>query len=253
LLEDFLEDYRGIRPGHQLALAVWFAKSYQSQEQKLLLLYDGLPMREIASAELQSLLWRSGAEGPPYVKVHWTSVEFFAKQMQLDPTLVAQFNGTKEVLFFDKHLLREEILQAFRVVTEPPGLMKGWYLSKRVLAMQSIPMVTTPVLSTQRQSRPEVGLVKTGESQDFQHCKGLLHIEVNQRWIPLSVEGLQNYSYFHDFQAGDPGHFLFEGGAWYGILRFEVKTAPEYSAWVLEKVRDDRYPEVYLRAVPAPK
>jgi hypothetical protein len=59
------------------------------------------------------------------------------------------------------------------------------------------------------------------------------------------------YAWYGDWQSSRPGYFLLEGGSLYQILKFEVRTAPEYPTrfQLLEKLPDDRYPEVYLRAV----
>jgi hypothetical protein len=77
-------------------------------------------------------------------------------------------------------------------------------------------------------------------------CMSRSNVEVEQGWLPLSPEGVRNYQFYTDTQADRTGYFLFEGGALYRIVKFEVKKAPEYSRYVLEKPRDDRYPEVFL-------
>ncbi len=100
------------------------------------------------------------------------------------------------------------------------------------------------LLAAYGQSRPYIGLVKTDEAKDFEFCRGFLNAEIGQRWLPISQGGLTNYSFFIDIRSDRPGYFLFEGGSLYQILKFEIKTAPEYATRVLERSRDDRYVEV---------
>ena len=101
--------------------------------------------------------------------------------------------------------------------------------------------------------RPMLGLVKTEESSNFENCRGILHVEVGQKWVPLTPGGIQTYTYYNDYQSGRPVYFLFEGGALYEVLKFEVKTAPDYASrfgFLEDTLKpNDRYPEVYLRAV----
>jgi len=152
------------------------------------------------------------------------------------------------VLYFDKKLLSQEILDAFGVITEPPGLIKGWYIAESEYRKAK---TIRDLVSAHSHARPELGL-KTEESADFENCRGLVHVEIGQRWLPISPGGIASYTYYNDQQAGQPVHFLFEGGSLYKVLKFEVKAAPEYASGLLGKTRDDRYPEVYLRAVHPP-
>lgn len=110
------------------------------------------------------------------------------------------------------------------------------------------------LLSKHEHAKAEIGLTKTGESANFEHCSGVLHVEVMQTWLPLSPEAIKAYAYYNDHQSGRLVYFLFEGGSLYEVLRFEVKAAPEYAGWLglLGRTPDDRYPEVYLRAVRLP-
>lgn len=257
LLEDLIGHYRGLYPGYQLALAVWFKKSLESDEQNVLALFNGPPIKPLLSALLttgvsrrQSLLWKSGSEDPPYVNVYADSVDHFSQQLASNRDALAHFLETPEVLFFDKERLTPEIIQVFNVVTEPPGLSKGWYVgfdpninSQKVRSL----------LASRTHTRPEIGIVKTWESPDFETCRALVHVEINQRWLPSSPGGIVLFSYYADWEDGHPGYFLLQGGALYQILKFEFKYAPDYAGLVLEKLRDDRYPEVYLRAVLPPK
>ncbi|HLI29822.1 MAG TPA: hypothetical protein VKV79_01830 [Terriglobia bacterium] len=245
LLEDLVAFHRGVYPKSQLALAVWFGKSLGASQHNLLELYTGSQFDRIRDNGPYSLLWKTGSDGPPFVNLSVTSVDSFTKLLQ-DPAQVGKYFDRFEVLYFDKGVLNEDILRAFNIVTEPSGLLKGWYIEGHQYS-RSQPI--QPLLARWRQMNPHFGLVKIYESPDFENCRGLLHIEVEQRWLPLTPDGLQNYKFDRDWQEGQPGYFLFEGGALYQILRFEVKTVPEYASRVLEKLSDDRYPEVYLRAV----
>jgi hypothetical protein len=248
LLEDLTEYHTGIYPQNRLALAVWFRKSLENQEQHLLELFSGLPGERIAQSRF-SLLWKTGSEGPPFVDLSASSVDSFSHLVDVSPEQANPYRENHEVLYFDKNLLNSQILEWFQVITEPPGLIKGWYIAEdeyaRAKSVQSL-------MSMHGHTRPEVGLVKTEESADFENCRGLLHVEVSQKWLPLSPEGIRSYAFYRDQQTGSSGFFLFEGGSLYHVLKFEVKTAPEYASRLMGKTRDDRYPEVYLRAVHPP-
>jgi hypothetical protein len=208
-------------------------------------LLTGPPIEGIVEDRL-SLLWKSGGEGAPYANVRATSVDYFLKLASAYPDKTAPYRDRFEVLYFDKRLLEPSLLEMFQIVTEPPGLMKGWYVPTRELAeAENI----RNLLSRYGHARPEVGLVKTWESPDFEYCHGVLHVEITQKWLPLSPDGIRAYTYYNDRLTGTGGYFLFEGGSLYEILKFEVKTAPEYAGKLLGRTPDDRYPEIYLRAV----
>jgi hypothetical protein len=98
-----------------------------------------------------------------------------------------------------------------------------------------------------------LGIVKTWESPDFQTCKAIVHLEIRQQWLPSSPEGVRVYGFYAEWTRGRPGYFLAEGGALYSIEKFEVIYAPDYASLVLERRPDDRYLEVYLRAVHPPE
>jgi hypothetical protein len=273
LLEDLIEYYKGVYKGQHLALAVWYGRAPQADEYDLLVLFTGPPMNKIVKPERQSLLWKTGLNQPPFVNIYAKSVEDFSGLLASDRESLRPYFEKPRILYFDKHALSTTgILEAFGVVTEPDGLIKGWYLSEDQFDK------TQPVrslLASHGQARPWVGIVKTSESSDFQTCRALIHVEVAERWVPpspegpeglsaggaevgkrwlpASPEGITHRAYYSDWLGGHPGCFLFEGGAVYKILKFEVITAPEYSARVLEKPPDDRYPEVYLRAVYPPE
>jgi hypothetical protein len=249
LLEDLAEYHKGIYPGNRLALAVWFRKSLEGQEQNLLELFTGVPRNGIAESRF-SLLWKTGSESPPFVNLRATSVEYFSTLLNAEPEQVAPYRENYEVLYFDKNLLSAAVLEAFHVITEPAGLIRGWYVPESEYDGKSTSIQS--LLSRRGHARPEIGLVKTEQSADFDHCRGVLHVEIAQRWLPLSPEAIRPYTYYTDLQIGRRVYFLFEGGSLYGVLKFEVRTAPEYAGRLLEKTRDDRYPEVYLRAVHPP-
>ncbi len=206
-------------------------------------------MNQIASAR-QSLLWQP--DQPPFVNVSWTSVDHFTAELTSNPERLAQYFDRFEVLDFNKQLLNERILQAFKVITEPSGLLKGWYVSAQEYEETKAPKVRN-LLARRSHAILEIGLVRVQESPDFENCRGLVHAEFEQRWLPFSHGGLSNFSFYTDCRDGRPGYFLFEGGSLYHILNFDVKTAPEDSSLVLEKSRDGRYPEVSLRAVHQPE
>jgi hypothetical protein len=263
LLEDLLPVYLRelYLPEDKLALAVWFGKSPKSQEHNLLVLFAGPSSDQIPPAlpgDRRSLFWRSGSNEPPFV-IPWSdSVNHFAQQLALSPQSLARFFDKPEVLYYDKELLNERILEAFNIIAEPSSLLKGWYVSAHEYEEAKAPKLRN-LLARWSAVKPDIGLVKVEESQDFEHCRGLLHMEFSfgagPRWMPLRPGALHSHSFYNDLQDERPGYLLFQGGSLYQILKVEVKTAPEYPKrfGLLEKLRDDRYPEVYLRAVHPPE
>lgn len=254
LLEDVADYHMGIYPHNRLALAVWFRKSPQEQDQYLLELFAGvgggpyLGLEEGIAQTRFSLRWREAPNLPPFVNLRATSVDFFTRLLQVDPQVLEPFFDKFELLYFDKDLLTPQIVAKYHLVTEPPALIKGWYIPQTEYEKLK---TTQAMLSAWGGTRPQVGLVKTWESSDFETCRGLLHVEVQQKWLPVSPEGIRPYNYWRDLQAGQRVFLLLEGGALYEVLQFEIKAVPDYFAnfKLLERTPQDRYPEVYLRAV----
>lgn len=254
LLEDLTDSYRGVRAESRLALAVWWgAKRYGTHEQHLLYVYAGLPMNGITEPESIPLYWKMGTQGPPLVHIEATDVDHFSKLMKADPARVARYQSDYEVLYFDKTLLTPDLLNSFRIITEPSGLMRGWHVDQNELANKGKPRTTGELLAIYRNAKPNIGVVKT-EEKDFENCRGLLHIESSQLWVPLSPDAVQSYRYYTDWEQDRRVYFLFEGGTLYQVLQFEFKTEHDYaSRFRLLRTRpDDRYVEVYLRAVRPP-
>lgn len=248
LLEDLVQYYVGVYPNNPLALVVWFEKGLDRPDQNLLVLFSGTPKTDITVTPRQSLRWKTGVDGPPFLEVHSSSVEFFEQQIKTRPANLARYLDRAEVLYFDKELLVDEVLRFFNIITAPSGLIRGWYIEPDIYERSLRGEFS---LRSRMQSRPELGILKTDESADFMHSKGLPHMEFNHRWLPLSPAALGPYAWYNDLQSGRPGYLLFEGGSLYQILKFEVKTAPDYPTrfQLLDKLPDDRYPEIYLRAV----
>jgi hypothetical protein len=148
-------------------------------------------------------------------------------------------------------LLSRDIVDAFGIAPQaPPHLIKVWCLSQdEYVKGQSV----QSLLAARGGIRQEVGIIKTWESPDFKTCKAIVHVEVGQRWLPSSPEGVNVYGFYSDWKRGRPGYFLAEGGALYYVEKFEVIYAPDYERLVLERRPDDRYLEVYLRAVHPPE
>ncbi|MGC1417385.1 MAG: hypothetical protein WA817_19005 [Candidatus Acidiferrum sp.] len=246
VLEDLVQYYVGVYPQHPLALAIWFEKSPDRPEQNLLTLFSGKMKDVINKTPRESLRWKTGVDEPPFVEVHSTSVEYFTQELRIRPESLVRYHDHAEVLYFDKKFLTDEITQFFKIITAPSGLIRGWYISKDLYDQS---MKGEFSLRSRMQGRPEIAILKTDESPDFSYAKGIPHIELDQRWLPLSTSALGTYTWYNDLQSQRPGYLLLEGGSLYQILKFEVKTAPEFSQRVLEKLPDDRYPEVYLRAM----
>lgn len=250
VLEDLVQYYVGVYPQNPLALVVWFEKSPDRAEQNLLALFSGSLRDVINVTPRESLRWKTGVDEPPYVEVHSTSIEFFAKELRVRPENLARYRDRAEVLYFDKKYLNGEITRFFNIVTAPPGLVRCWYVDPDTYDGYLRRKLT---LRSQMVSRPNLGIVKTEESPDFMYAKAIPHLEFSQRWLPLSLAAVKNYAWYRDWQSHPdrPGYLLVEGESLYQILKFEVKTAPEYADQfqLLEKLPDDRYAEVYLRAV----
>ncbi len=164
LLEDLIEAHIGGRPQFPLGLAVWIGKSPSAEDQNLLELVAGPPIQGIERDRIP-LLWKTGIAGPPYVTINTMSIDHFLKLSTSDPTQTAPYRDNCEVLYFDKKLVRPLLLEMFRMVTEPSGLLKGWYVPAQEYA-ESKRNVRT-LLSRHSHARPEVGLVKTGESENL--------------------------------------------------------------------------------------
>jgi hypothetical protein len=253
LLEDFVSQYTR-SPVNQLALAVWFERSPQGNEHKLLMLFTGLEMNKIEPAH-HPLLWKGsgGAEvisgGPPFIEIYWTSVTFFAQQLRSNSNDLQPFFRDPKVIYFQSEWLPREILDAFGIVTKPPGLIEAWCVSQDQYKGQT----TQSLLASRASIRKEVGILKTSESADFETCKAIVHVQVGQQWLPSSPQGVTVNAFYSDWKRGQPGYFLAEGGALYHIDKFEVIYDPHYASRVIEGRPDDRYVEVYLRAVHPPE
>ena len=272
LLEDFVSQYT-LSAANQLALAVWFEKSPTAGEHKprslppmpryglpeesagpgehkLLMLFTG-PETDRIEPLRQPLLWKAGVEGPPFIVINWTSVKFFSQLLRSDPNFVQHFFPDAEVIYFQKRWLSQEILDAFRIVTEPSHLIKVWCVYHDQYGKGQ---TVQSLLASRAGRRPEVGIVKTWESPGFETCRAIFHVEVGQEWRPASPEGIMHSSGFYsDWLSGRPCYLLAEGGALYYLEKFEVIYAPDYERLVLERRPDDRYLEVYLRAVHPPE
>jgi len=248
LLEDLVQYYVGVYPQNPLALVVWFEKVPDRPDQNILALFAGTLRNEITVTPRQSLRWKTGIEEPPYLEVHASSVEYFTQLLRARPDDLSRYRARPEVLYFDKRYLTDEIVRFFNVITAPPGLIRAWYLESELYDRYARGEFQ---LRSRMGGRAELGIIKTEESADFSHAKGLLHIEINQRWMPISLAAMGPYAWYGDWQSNRPGYLLLEGGSLYRILKFEIKTAPDYPTrfQLLEKLPDDRYSEVYLRAV----
>ncbi len=241
-----------------MALAVWYGKSPSKPEHDVLALFAHHPGDGITPYEQKfPLRWLSGSTDPPFVNIWTTSVRYFQTMIRSEPAAAEKYRLDSEILYFDKKLLSEEILQFFDVITEASGLVKGWYLAP---VKWQLVIAGSRSLESWYKAKHEIGIVKVWEADDFQHCRALVHVEVNQKWLPLSQGALTTYTFYHDLQAQQPGKFLFEGGSLYDLLKIEVRTDHEYSSKVRETLGDssfalpdDRYVEVYLRAEHPPK
>ena len=190
LLEDLVQYYVGVYPHNPLALVVWFEKSPDRPEQNLLALFAGKLRDTIKITPRESLRWKTGVEEPPYVEVHSTSVEYFTHEIVNQPDRVARYRVQAEILYFSNRILTDEIRKFFTIITAPSGLIRGWYIDRDQFDRYSKGELS---LSSSMQHRAELAIVKTEESPDFLYAKGLPHIEINQRWLPISPD-ITNYA-----------------------------------------------------------
>jgi len=250
LLEDFISHYTA-SPVNQLALAVWFERSPQGSEHKLLMLFTGPEMNRIEPVR-QPLLWKAGVEGPPFIEIYWTSVAFFGQQLRSNYNDLQRFFRDPKVIYFQRELLLRDIVDAFGIAPQaPPHLIKVWLVRHNQYGKGQ---TVQSLLASRVGRKQEIGIVKTEESKDFETCKAILHVEVGQQWRPANPEAtIQSSGLYSDWEEGRPGYFLAEGGAFYQIDKFEVIYAPDYASRVIERRPDDRYLEVYLRAVHPPE
>jgi len=250
LLEDFISQYT-LSPVNQLALAVWFERAPQGSEHKLLMLFTGPEMNKIEPVR-HSLLWKAGVEGPPFIVVYWTSVAFFTQQLHANSNFVQHSFPDPKVIYFQRHLLSRDIVDAFGVAPQaPPHLIKVWCVYHDQYGKGQ---TVQSLLASRVGMTPDSGIVKTWESPDFETCKAIFHVAVGQQWRPGNPEGImQSSGFYSDWLNGQPCYLLAEGGALYLIDKFEVIYNPDYASLVLEKRPDDRYLEVYLRAVHPPE
>jgi hypothetical protein len=213
------------------------------------MLFTGPEMNKI-EPERHPLLWKAGVEGPPFIVVQWTSVAFFAQQLRSNSNDLQPFFRDPKVIYFQSKWLPQQILDAFGIVTKPPGLIEVWCVSLDQYKGQTV----QSLLASRGGIRREVGIVKTEESPDFETCKAIVHVEVGQQWRPAIFEGIKPWSgFYNDWEAGRPSYFLEETGVLYQIVKFEVIYDPDYGSRILERRPDDRYVEVYLRAVHPPE
>jgi hypothetical protein len=214
------------------------------------MLLTGPEMNRIES-DRQPLLWKAGVEGSPFIIIHWTSVTLFSQLLRSNPNVVQQSYPNAEVIYFQRRWLSRDILDAFRIVTEPSNLIKVWCVYHN---QYGTGQTVQSLLSSRVGMRQEVGIVKTWESPDFETCKAIFHVEVGQLWRPANPEGImQSSGFYSDWLSGRPCYLLAEGGALYHVEKFEVIYAPGYERLVIERRPDDRYLEVYLRTVQPPE
>jgi len=235
LLEDLALARAYDDSGPRLALAVWYDKFPGQDEQHLLELFASFGR----TASERYSLWGGGSERPPFVNVLAMDVETFMSG-QTSPYL-----SQAEVLYFDKNLLPAQVLEVFQIRTEPPGLCKGWYMWPH----EEEELKSVPALRGRRGTKPSVGLLKIGKSED---TGWIPHVEVGQKWLPVAADDVIGYSYYND---GSPsGYFLFEDASLHEILKIDFGGIPEECAIkLLERARDGRYPRVYLRTVQQPE
>ena len=251
LLEDLVEEYRR---SSRLGLAVWYGKSQGPTEHyQLLMLVSDLPPNPRIIRHRQPLYWKTGSTVAPFVDIDLYNLDDFAHELARGNPAFDGYKENSEVLFFDRRLLQSQharVIDFFNILTAPPGLIRCWYIDSDTYNKYQRKEIT---LRSQMAGRPHLGIVKTEESSDFMFAKGVPHLEFSQRWLPLSFAAVKNYAWYSDWQSHPdrPTFLAMEGESFYQILRFEVKTAPDYASkfQLLEKLPDDRYPEVYLRAV----
>jgi hypothetical protein len=217
------------------------------------MLVKDLPPNPRIIRHRQPLYWKTRSVVAPFVDIDLYNLDDFAQELASGNPTFTGYNQNYEVLFFDRMLLQSQyarLIDFFNILTAPPGLIRCWYIDSDTYSQYQRRELT---LRSQMAWRPHLGILKTYESPDFMFAKGVPHVEFDQRWLPLSLAAVKNYAWYSDWQSHPEQrtYLVVEGESLYQILRFEVKTAPDYATkfQLLEKLPDDRYPEVYLRAV----
>jgi len=214
------------------------------------MLFAGPEMNKI-ELDRQPLLWKAGVEGPPFIAIRGTSIAFFSQQLRSNSSGLQHFFRDPKVIYFQRRLLSRDILDAFRIVTEPSHLIKVWCVYHNEYGKGQ---TVQALLASRVGRKSEVGIVKTWESLDFETCKAIFHVEIDQRWQPASPEGtMQSSGFCSDWLNGRPCRLLAESGALCYVEKFEVTYAPDYERLVIERQPDDRCLEVYLRTVHLPE
>lgn len=246
-LENLINSHLRIED-EELAIAIWFKK----EDKKKVYLMEGvfLPGSHENKPQLPPLEIEHGSSALGWgisQTVHHViiyspkiTLEYMIKKN--DP-LIKQLCADSEILYFNQEFLSPLILETFGIVVEPSNFIKGWYLEQKNLA---------EIIDNRNKidhwfsSRPEIGIMQTSESTDFRRKVGIMHVEINGKWLPSTNEGVKSYSWYSDWVEGKPGYFLLRGGKIFKIEGFEIKRLPEVSKKVVESNAFDYYVEVYL-------
>lgn len=251
-LENLIESHLRIED-EILSLAIWFNKD--DTERVHLMENIVLPQYEENHEPYEPLEFEHASYAKGWeidIPLHHILIYSYPPEKVLEYMIrkedpwIREFLNNFSVLYFNSSLLSSEILETFNIITEPKNFIKGWYLEKR--SLDQLRRSKNEIYRWQS-SKHEIGILQTSESIDFNRKVGIMHVEINGKWLPSTKNGVQSYTWYKNSVERIPGFFLFEGGKIYKIEGFEVKRLPEVSKKVIQQNKYDEYVEVHLSAL----
>ena len=236
-----------------LSLAVWFNKD---DTKKVHLLENiAIPQYESHKERYEPLEIEHGKNAKGWeldIPLHHVIIYSYPPEKELEYLIknedpwIHEFCNNFGVLYFNSNTLSSLILETFNIITEPEDFIKGWYLEKRHL--DQMRREKNEIYRWQS-SKYHIGILQTSESIDFHKKVGIMHVEINSKWLPSTKEGVHNFVWYKNWLERIPGFFLFEGGKIYKIEGFEVKRLPRTSKKVIQPNKYDEYVEVHLSSL----
>jgi len=233
-------------------LAIWF-KRQDSREIHLMEAMESqihraevaqLPPQELRHSA-QDMGWRLSAQ--LHHVIVYSPRTTLERMIAFNDQWIREFSTDSETLYFDPEALCPAILDAFRIRVEPNNFLKGWYLD----AAQVKELAESPGKIQQwSSSRPTIGMMQTSESSDFARKVGIMHVEIENQWIPMGPSAVTSYTWYGDWLQRKPGALLFRGGTIFRIEGFEVKTLANISRDVVKPTPRNEYVEAHLSKMP---
>jgi hypothetical protein len=203
-----------------------------------------LPPQELRHSA-QDMGWRLSM--PLHHVIVYSPRTTLEKMIDAKDKWIQDFTSDAETLFFDAEALSPKILDAFKIRVEPDNFLKGWYLD----ADQIKELAESPEKIQQwSSSRPTLGVMQTSESTDFSRKVGIMHVEIENQWLPIGPTAVTSYTWYSDWLQRRPGAILFRGGTILRIDGFEIKTLANISKQVVKPTQKNEYVEAHLSKLP---